>query len=114
MNAYKHEVYGKVIKVAANALVLTAVAVGMYQASHTPDTFLAVFCQWFFTMLAGILGLSWMSMRVVRKCYPFEEQNNIADLSVVDLPRRGPRLVRWNVLYSPNQHRRAMSEALRS
>lgn len=113
MNSYKRDVYGKFIKVAANGLVLASVALGMYQASRVPDTFLAVFSQWFFAMLAVILLLSWASLRVVRSCYPVEESTDLGQLSVVELPHRGPRLVRWRVLYSPSQRRREASEAMR-
>lgn len=111
MNSYKRDVYGKAIKVAANGLVLAAVAVGMYQASYFPETFLAVFCQWFFAMLAGILGLCWLSMRTLRHRYPVEEHADLSLLSVVNLPRQGPRLVQWHVLYSPSQRRREASAA---
>lgn len=113
MNSYKREVYEKAIKVAANGLVLASVALGMYQASRVPETFLAVFSQWFFAMLAGILFLSWLSLRVLRKRYPVEESTDLRLLSVVDLPRHGPQLVRWRVLYSPSQRRREASESLR-
>ena len=114
MNAYKLEFYGKMTKVVANTLALVAVAVGMYQASYYPDTFFVVFSQWFFALLAGILALSWVSLRVLRQRYPVDDDGGLQSLSVVELPRHGPRLVRWEVLYSPSRQRREMSEALRA
>lgn len=114
MNSYKRDIYGKIIKVVGNVLVLAAVAVGMYQASYVPESFLAVFSQWFFSILAAILVFCWLSMRALRRRYPVEENTDLRLLSVVDLPRRGPRLVRWHVLYSPSQQRREASKAFQS
>ena len=103
MNAYKLELYGKMVNLGANLMVLAAVALGMYQASFAPDAFLSVFSQWFFAQLLAVLALTWLAHRTLRRCFPVEAQKDLRHMSVVHLPRRGPQLVSWRVLHAPGR-----------
>lgn len=101
MTAYRLEIWRRIIKVGANVLVLTAVAVGMYQASFQPDEMLSVFSKWFFAQLVVILGATWLAFRILQKRFPLDAAEDLASYSVVDLPRKGNRLVRWTILSTP-------------
>lgn len=98
MNAYKREISGRVIQIAANILILGSVILGMFHASRQPDAMLAVFSQWFFPALAAVLLSAWLSARVARRVWPVERGEDLRLRSVVELPGLGPRLVRWTVL----------------
>ena len=106
MNAYNVELARRGIQIFANVLVLAAVAVGMYQASFFPDETLSVFCKWFFSLLAGILLLTWLAVRLLRRLWPVDAAQDLAHCSVVDLPGKGARLVRWKVLSPPPERAR--------
>lgn len=69
MNAYKLDLYSKLISIIANVLVLGAVTVSMYMASFSPETHLSAFCTWFFSLLVPILGAAWYAKRMLRQRY---------------------------------------------
>lgn len=69
MNAYKLDLYSKLLSIAANMLVLGAVTLSMYMASFSPETHLSAFCTWFFSLLVPILGAAWYAKRTLRHRY---------------------------------------------
>lgn len=97
-NAYKLEVARRAVQILANVLTLGAVGMGMYQASFFPDETLSVFSLWFFSLLAVILFSSWLAMRLLSRVFPVEAHNDFSRCSVVNLPGKGPCLVRWEVV----------------
>ena len=91
MNSYRQTLYSGIIRVAANAIMVAAVFVGMYQSARSAGASELVFCAWFFGITVPTwAGAFWLTRRVRRK-YPAEFQ------SLVELPRLGQRLVRWHV-----------------
>lgn len=91
MNSYHQTLYSGMIRVAANAIMVAAVFVGMYQSAHTAGASELVFCAWFFGITVPTwAGAFWLTRRV-RNRFPAEFQ------SLVELPRLGQRLVTWNV-----------------
>ena len=91
MNSYRQTIYSGIIRVAANAIMVAAIFVGMYQSAHTAGASELVFCAWFFGITVPTwAGAFWLTKRV-RNRFPAEFQ------SLVELPRLGQRLVTWNV-----------------
>lgn len=91
MNSYRQSLYVSLIRIAANVLMLGAVFLAMYQASHTLGASELVFCVWFFGMAVPLwAGAFWLTKQVRRR-YPAEFQ------SLVHLPRQGECLVCWRV-----------------
>ena len=91
MNSYRQTLYSGSIRVAANAIMVAAVFVGMYQSAHSAGDSELVFCAWFFGITVPVwAGAFWLTRRVRQK-YPAEFQ------SLIELPRLGQRLVTWNV-----------------
>ena len=91
MNSYRQTLYSGIIRVAANAIMVAAIFVGMYQSAHSVGASELVFCAWFFGItVPAWAGAFWLT-RKVRQMYPAEFQ------SLVELPRLGQRLVTWNV-----------------
>jgi len=91
MNSYRQTLYSGIIRVAANAIMVAAVFVGMYQSARSAGASELVFCAWFFGITVPTwAGAFWLTRQVRRK-YPAEFQ------SLVELPRLGQRLVRWQV-----------------
>ena len=91
MNSYLQSLYAGIIKIAANAAMVAAVFVGMYQSSHSAASSELVFGAWFFGITVPVwAGAFWLTRRVRQK-YPAEFQ------SLIELPRLGQRLVTWNV-----------------
>ncbi|MTJ91621.1 MAG: hypothetical protein F8N36_01970 [Desulfovibrio sp.] len=94
MNSYHQTLYSGIIRVAANAIMVAAIFVGMYQSAHSVEASELVFCAWFFGITVPTwAGAFWLTRRV-RDKYPAEFQ------SLVELPRLGQRLVTWNVAES--------------
>ncbi|QCC85152.1 hypothetical protein DDIC_04500 [Desulfovibrio desulfuricans] len=91
MNSYRQTLYSGIIRVAANAIMVAAVFVGMYQSARSAGASELVFCAWFFGItVPAWAGAFWLT-RLVRRKYPAEFQ------SLVELPRLGQRLVSWHV-----------------
>ena len=91
MNSYRQTLYSGIIRVAANAIMVAAVFVGMYQSAHSSGASELVFCAWFFGITVPTwAGAFWLTKKV-RQVYPAEFQ------SLVELPRLGQRLVSWHV-----------------
>lgn len=92
MNSYKQSLYAAVIRIVANLLMVGAVFLAMRQAS-LPSAWPseAVFCAWFFGITVPVWCLAFVCTRRVRRSFPAEYE------SLVDLPGRGPQLVRWRV-----------------
>lgn len=91
MNSYRQTLYSSIIRVAANAIMVAAVFVGMYQSAHSAWASELAFCAWFFGITVPVwAGAFWLTRRVRQK-YPAEFQ------SLIELPRLGQRLVTWNV-----------------
>ena len=105
MNSYRQTLYTSIIRITANALMVAAVFVSMYQSSRSPESSELMFCAWFFGISVPIwTGAFWLTRRV-REWFPAEQQ------SLVDLPRLGRGLVSWRVAEaepatSPAQARR--------
>lgn len=99
MNAYKLAFYSGMVRIAANILMLGAVALGMYQASLQPEAALSVFSSWLFGLLVPIWGGAWLINRQLRKRYPTLEEG--PDVTRVVLPRKGETCVRWTVIERP-------------
>ena len=95
MNSYRQSLYSGIIRVAANALMVAAVFLGMYQSSRSGGASELVFCAWFFGVTAPTWACAFWLTRRVRQLYPAEFQ------SLVELPRLGQRLVRWQVADTP-------------
>ena len=91
MNSYRQTLYTSMIRIAANAVMIAAVFVGMYQSAHSAEASELVFCAWFFGItVPAWAGAFWLT-RQMRRIYPAEF------LSLVELPRLGQRLVSWHV-----------------
>ena len=91
MNSYRQTLYCSIIRVAANAVMVGAIFVGMYQSAHSSGASELVFCAWFFGITVPTwAGAFWLTKKV-RQVYPAEFQ------SLVELPRLGQRLVSWHV-----------------
>lgn len=91
MNSYRQSLYSGIIRVAANALMVAAVFLGMYQSSRSGGASELVFCAWFFGVTVPAWACAFWLTRKIRQLYPAEFQ------SLVELPRLGQRLVRWQV-----------------
>ncbi|MFT3959491.1 MAG: hypothetical protein QM665_10520 [Desulfovibrio sp.] len=95
MNSYRQTLYSSIIRVAANAVMVGAIFVGMYQSAHSSGASELVFCAWFFGITVPTwAGAFWLTKKV-RQVYPAEFQ------SLVELPRLGQRLVSWHVAEAP-------------
>ncbi|MDR1777204.1 MAG: hypothetical protein LBR31_05175 [Desulfovibrio sp.] len=92
MNSYKQSWYIGIIRVCANVCMVGAVFVAMHMAARGSLPAEAAFCLWFFGITVPVWGCAFALTRLVRKRFPAEEE------SLVDLPGRGPSLVRWRVL----------------
>ena len=93
MNSYKQSLYAGAIRIVANVLMVGAVFLAMRQASQFstwPSE--VVFCAWFFGITIPVWGAAFVLTRRIRRHFPAEFE------SLVELPRRGPQLVRWRVL----------------
>lgn len=99
MNAYKLAFYSGMVRIAANVLMLGAVALGMYQASLQPEAMLSVFSSWLFSLLVPIWGGAWLVNRQLRRRYPILEEG--PDVTRVVLPGKGETCVRWTVIERP-------------
>ena len=91
MNSYLQSLYAGIIKIAANAAMVAAVFVGMYQSSHSAMSSELVFGAWFFGITVPVWAAAFWGTRLVRRRFPAEYQ------SFVLLPRQGRRLVSWHV-----------------
>ncbi|MDR3357544.1 MAG: hypothetical protein LBN96_01530 [Desulfovibrio sp.] len=92
MNSYKQSFYVGLVRVIANALMLCAVFIGMYVSIHGPLPAEAGFCAGFFGLTVPAWTGAVLLTRFIKKRFPAEEE------TLVDLPGRGPVLVRWRVL----------------
>ena len=91
MNSYRQTLYSGIIRVAANAIMVAAVFVGMYQSARSAGASELVFCAWFFGITVPAWASAFWLTRQVRHKYPAEFQ------SLVELPGLGQRLVSWQV-----------------
>lgn len=91
MNCYKQSLYVGIIRVVANVLMLCALFFAMFMASHSPMSSLATFCMYFFGITIPVWVLAFFCIRKVRVHFRAD------DMSVVDLPRLGRCLVRWQI-----------------
>lgn len=92
MNSYRQSLYAGLIRVTANLIMIGAVFLAMYQASHWsqwPSE--AVFSCWFFGITIPVWCMAFMLTRFVKHRFPAQPQ------SLVDLPRLGRQLVHWRV-----------------
>ena len=92
MNSYKQSFYIRLVRIAANALMLCAVFIGMYMSARGRLPVEAGFSLWFFGITVPVLAGAALLTRFIKKRFPAEEE------SLVNLPGRGPVLVRWRVL----------------
>ena len=93
MNSYRQSLYAGVIRILANVLMVGALFFAMYKAalpSAWPSE--AVFCAWFFGITIPLWIGAFLLTRRIRSHFPAEFE------SLVELPRKGPQLVRWRVL----------------
>ena len=91
MNCYKQSLYVGIIRVVANVLMLCALFFAMFIASHSQMGSFATFCLYFFGITIPVWMLAFYAIRKVR------ERFRADDMSVVDLPRLGRCLVRWQI-----------------
>lgn len=91
MNSYKQSLYGALIRVMANLLMVAAVFLAMYRAARG-DSSEVTFCLWFFGITVPLWASAFYLNRVIKRRFPAEHE------SLIDLPRQGRRLVRWRVL----------------
>lgn len=93
MNSYKQSLYAGMIRILANVLMIGAVFFAMRQAAQpSPWPSEAVFCAWFFGITIPVWVAAYLVTRRIRRHFPAEFE------SLVELPRKGPQLVRWRVL----------------
>ena len=93
MNSYKQSLYAGIIRILANVLMVGALFFAMRMAARpSPWPSEAVFCTWFFGITIPVWVAAWFFTRRIRRHYPAEFE------SLVELPRKGPQLVRWRVL----------------
>lgn len=92
MNSYRQSFYVGLIRIMANILMLCAVFVAMY-FSAGPGVWPAeaVFCAVFFGITIPVWTIAFWLTRMIRRMFPAAAE------SMVDLPGRGPCLVRWQV-----------------
>ena len=92
MNSYKQSFYAGLVRILANVLMLGAVFLAMHRAAQpSPWPSEAVFCAWFFGITIPVWAGAYLLTRRIRRHFPAEFE------SLVELPRRGPQLVRWRV-----------------
>ncbi len=91
MNSYKQSLYVGSIRVVANVLMLCALFLAMFMASHSQTGSLSEFCLYFFGITIPVWILAFYAIRRVREYFHAD------DMSVVDLPRLGRCLVRWQI-----------------
>ena len=93
MNSYKQSLYAGIIRILANVLMVGAVFLAMREAAKpSPWPSEAVFCAWFFGITIPLWLAAYLLTRRIRRHFPAEFE------SLVELPRKGPQLVRWRVL----------------
>jgi hypothetical protein len=92
MNSYKQTFYIRLVRITANALMFCAVFVGMYMAGRGSLPVEAGFSVWFFGITVPVWTGAILLTRFIKRRFPAEEE------SLVNLPGRGPVLVRWRVL----------------
>ena len=91
-NCYKLALYGGIIRICANIIMLASVFLAMYEASRWPGwPSEAVFCLFFFGITIPAWTLAWLCGRWVRRRGPAVGQSR------VDLPGMGSQLVAWRV-----------------
>ena len=95
VNCYKQSLYVGFIRIAANIAMLCALFFAMYVAAHSQMGSLSAFCLYFFGITIPVWMLSFYAIRKVREHYHAD------DMSVVELPRIGRRLVRWQIRETP-------------
>ena len=91
MNSYKQSLYVGIIRIAANILMLCALFFAMFMASRSQMGSLTAFSIYFFGITIPVWMLAFYGTRKVREHYRAD------DMSVVELPRLGRRLVRWQI-----------------
>ena len=91
MNSYKQSLYVGIIRVVANVLMLCALFFAMFMASRSQMGSLAAFSLYFFGITIPVWMLAFYATRRVREYFHAD------DMSVVDLPRIGRCLVRWEI-----------------
>lgn len=97
VNSYRQSLYTGVIRVLANLVMVAAVFVGMYMSAHSTAASELVFSVWFFGISLPVWGAAFWLTRLVRRRWPAVGQ------SLVDLPKRGPCLVCWQVAQTATQ-----------
>lgn len=95
MNSYRQALYAGVIRIVANVLMIAALFFSMYQTARSGGPAELVFCAWFFGLVIPIWLAAFALTKLVRRRFPAEFQ------SLVNLPGRGPSLVRWRVAQQP-------------
>lgn len=96
MNSYKQSLYGGIIRVCANLIMIGAVFLAMFQATRWPGwPSEAVFCLIFFGITVPVWILAWQANKWLRRRWPAENR------SLVNLPRLGSQLVAWQAIESP-------------
>ena len=91
MNSYKQGLYVGIIRIVANIVMLCALFFAMFMASHSQMSSLSTFCLYFFGVTIPAWVLAFYGIRKVREYYRAD------DMSVVELPRLGRCLVRWQI-----------------
>lgn len=98
MNSYKQSLYSVLLRVMANLLMVGAVFLAMYRAARGPSSEIT-FCLWFFGITVPLWAGALYLDRMIKRRFPAEQE------SLIDLPRQGPRLVRWRVLEASKRSR---------
>lgn len=92
MNSYRQSFYAGLIRIVANIVMVAAVFIAMYVSVGPGDwPAEAVFCAVFFGITIPAWAIAFWLTRLVRRIFPAAAE------SMVDLPGRGPCLVRWQV-----------------
>lgn len=92
MNSYRQSFYAGLIRIIANMLMVCAIFVAMY-FSAGPGSWPAeaVFSAVFFGITIPVWTIAFWLTRQIRRIFPAVAE------SMVDLPGRGPCLVRWQL-----------------
>ncbi|MBQ9536829.1 MAG: hypothetical protein IJU79_03460 [Desulfovibrionaceae bacterium] len=97
MSSYKESLLVGLVRIMANVLMLAALFLAMYNASHSSGSSMLIFCAWFFGITICVWVAAWYLIRLIR------EKGQSRAESFLLLPHcTEPCLVRWEVVeHSP-------------
>ena len=93
MNSYKESLYIGLVRIMANILMIGALFLAMYNASHSYGSSMLTFCAWFFGVTIPVWILAWYLIKFIRS------KGESRYESYILLPNHSePTLVHWEVL----------------